>query len=79
MGSLFAEKALEDYSILIGNGLIILIQSATLVRVQKGSRHRFVIKILAMLICYNLAMLANEIVYLDRTLYGTPNCAKEAC
>ena len=41
----------------------------TLVRVLKGSKHRFVIKILAMLLGYNLAKLASETVYVN--MYNT--------
>ena len=52
----------NDYSVLIGCGITLVFEGVTLVRVLRGSKHRFVIKILAMLLGYNLANLAAETV-----------------
>ena len=43
-----------------GCGLALVIEFVTLVWVIKGSRHRFTIRILLMLILANLALFANE-------------------
>ena len=58
MGIPWSELFFDDYSYLLACGLTAVIQSATLVRVIQGSKHQFVIKILAMLIGYNLTELA---------------------
>ena len=64
------ELYIDDYSLLAGCGLALLIELITLVRVLLGSRHKFVIKILAILIGANLAYLAREITYINEILTG---------
>ena len=51
-----------DFCELFGSGLTLVVESATLVRVIRGSRHTFVVKILAILILANIANLAQEAV-----------------
>ena len=51
MGNLIWEElGFVDFCVLFGFGLALMIESATLVRVIRGSRHKFVIKILVILI-----------------------------
>ncbi len=54
MGITWTELNFDDYSYLFAPGLTAVIQFATLVRVIQGSKNKFVIKILAMLIGCNL-------------------------
>ena len=52
-------------SVLFGCGLAFLVQFVTLVRVIKGSKHTFVIRILVMLMLANLAFLADETIWIN--------------
>ena len=65
MGIPWSKLVFDDYCLLLSCGLTAIIQSATLVRVIQGSKHKFVIKILAMLISYNLTQLAGEGIYIN--------------
>jgi hypothetical protein len=65
MGNTWTELNFDDYSYLFACGLTAVIQFATLVRVIQGSKYKFVIKILAILIGYNLTQLAEEITYVN--------------
>ena len=56
---------MSDFSILVGSGLTLVVESVTLFRVVRGSKHRFVIKILVMLIGYNLAAIAQESISIN--------------
>jgi len=69
----WAQLGLYDFCLLFGSGLVLVIESATLVRVIRGSRHKFVIKILAILILANLTYLAEETVNMNelKTLKNT--------
>ena len=69
----WAQLGLYDFCLLFGSGLVLVIESATLVRVIRGSRHKFVIKILAILILANLTYLAEETVKMNelKTLKNT--------
>ena len=64
MGNTWSELTFSDYSTWFGCGITLVIESATLVRVCRGSKHRFIMKILAMLVGYNLACLASATVYI---------------
>ena len=64
MGVPWSKMNTNDYSIFFGCGITLVIEGVTLVRVLRGSKHRFVIKILVMLVGYNLAKLASVTVYL---------------
>ena len=66
-----------DFCALFGCGLTLVIESATLVRVIRGSRHTFVIKILAILIAANLANLAEETVWINTLKTGSSTKEKE--
>ena len=57
MGNTWSVLTFGDYIYLFCPGLTLVIESATLLRVLRGSKHRFVIKILAMLVGYNLSNL----------------------
>ena len=46
-----------------GSGIIIFIEGATLLRVLFGSRHRFPIKVLSLLIGYNFSSIAGGIAW----------------
>jgi hypothetical protein len=59
-------------SYLIGCLVALLIELITLVRVILGSRHKFVLTILAILIGANLAYLAKEITYINMINTGFP-------
>jgi hypothetical protein len=69
----WAQLGLYDFCLLFGTGFVLLIEFATLVRVIRGSRHKFVIKILAILILANLTYLAEETVNMNelKTLKNT--------
>ena len=60
----------SDLSLLFGCGLSLVIESATMVRVIRGSRHTFVVKILAILILANMASLASEAVNMNELKAG---------
>ena len=71
MGKVTREQlSFADYSKLIGCLLVLLIESATLVRVIWGSRNKLIIKILAILIGANLANCVNEITYINGLNHG---------
>ena len=65
MGSVWNELDFSSLTTLFGSGLALMILSVTLVRVIKGSKHRFVITILSMLMLANLDFLGNEIMYIN--------------
>ena len=65
MGQVWQQLGFADFSLLFGYGLALVFECVTLVRVIKGSKHRFVITILVMLIAANLAVLAEEIVFIN--------------
>jgi hypothetical protein len=65
MGITWTELNFDDYSYLFAPGLTAVIQSVTLVRVIQGSKHKFIIKILALLIGYNLFELAGEAIIIN--------------
>ena len=71
MGNTESVLIFGDYIFYFGCGIALVIESATLLRVLRGSKHRFVIKILSMLVGYNLAYLARETVYINmvKTVY----------
>ena len=52
----------DDLSIWIGCGSALVIKITTLLRVLSGSSHKFVVKILTILIGSNIATLAAETV-----------------
>ena len=56
---------MSDFGVLFGCSAALAIELVTLMRVLRGSRHRFVIKILATLIGGNLARLAGQGVYIN--------------
>ena len=66
------QLGLLDSSYLIGCLVALLIELITLVRVILGSRHKFVLTILAILIGANLAYLAKEITYINMINTGFP-------
>ena len=77
MGSVWNQLDFDDLTALFGCGLALVILSVTLVRVIKGSKHRFVIRILLMLMLANLALLADEIVYINiLKTEGSPSSKK---
>ena len=63
----------DAFCFLFGCGLTLVIESATLVRVIRGSRHTFVVKILAILILANMANIASEAVYMNELKAGATN------
>ena len=65
MGTARKRFDITDFSLMFGCGFSLIIECLTLVRVLKGSKHRFVITILVMLIGANLAYIANEFVFID--------------
>ena len=65
MGNIWILLNMSDFCILFGCSAALVIELVTLLRVLRGSRHRFVIKILAMLIGGNLARLAAETIYMN--------------
>ena len=65
MGKIWHQLDITDFANLFGGSMALLIEIVTLLRVLRGSRHRFVIKILATLIGGNLATLAAETVYMN--------------
>ena len=65
MGKLWHLFDISDFAVLFGCSTALAIEIVTLLRVLRGSRHRFVIKILATLIGGNLATLAAETVYMN--------------
>ena len=56
---------MSDFGLLFGCSVALAIELVTLLRVLRGSRHRFVIKILATLIGGNCARLAVEVVFIN--------------
>ena len=54
-----------DYVRIFGSLVPLTIQAATLVRVLRGSKHRFAIKILGILIGYNITNFGTEVMYRD--------------
>ena len=67
MGKELSLAGYDDWIRLIGSAIPLAIQSATLVRVVRGSQHKFAIRILAMLIGYNLTNIVIDILYLNMT------------
>ena len=65
MGSIWILLDFSDFCILFGCSVALAIELVTLLRVLRGSRHRFVVKILAMLIGGNLGRLASQAVYMN--------------
>ena len=65
MGEIWHQLDITDFAILFGCSMTLSIEIVTLLRVLYGSRHRFVIKILATLIGGNLARLAGEAVWMN--------------
>ena len=58
--TIWQQLSFSELCKLFGCTLTLVIESATLVRVIIGSRHTFVVKILAILIIANMATLAKE-------------------
>ena len=65
MGNIWHKFDMSDFCLLFGCSMAITVEIVTLMRVLYGSRHRFVIKILATLIGGNLARLASEVVWIN--------------
>ena len=66
MGNTWSTKVdFNEKSILLGCGIILVFEGETLVRVLKGTKHRFVVKILCMLIGYNLCSIAEKCMYIS--------------
>ena len=65
MGSSESLLDVADYCKLAGYGLTLAVQLATLARVLAGSRHKFVIKMLGMLITANVALISDQLVWLN--------------
>ena len=55
---------MSDFGVLFGCSIALLAEIVTLVKVLVGSRHSFVITILAMLIAANVLFLVDEVVYM---------------
>ena len=70
MGRVWDQLSFKDFCRLFGCGLALAIELATLLRVIRGSKHRFVIKILATLIAGNLAYLSQETVFINMLATG---------
>ena len=68
---------MSDFGLLFGCSMAITVEIVTLSRVLYGSRHRFVIKILATLIGGNLARLASEIVWMNEIKTGVYSNKKQ--
>ena len=71
--TIWQQLTFDDFCALFGCGLTLVIESATLVRVLRGSRHTFVVKILAILIIANMANLASETVWMNELKTGESN------
>ena len=65
MGKIWHQLDISDLAILFGCSMALAIEIVTLSRVLYGSRHKFVIKILATLIGGNLARLATETIWIN--------------
>ena len=65
MGKIWHQLDITDFANLFGCSIALAIEIVTLLRVLFGSRHRFVIKILATLIGGNLARLTSEGVWIN--------------
>ena len=65
MGKIWHQLDISDFAVLFGFSTTLVIEIVTLLRVLYGSRHRFVIKILATFIGGNLARLGAETVWIN--------------
>ena len=65
MGNIWILLDMSDFGVLFGCSATLALELVTLLRVLRGSRHRFVIKILATLIGGNLAKLGSEGYYMN--------------
>ncbi len=64
MGSSESHLDIADYCKLLGYVSAFVVQSVTLVRVLVGSKHRFLIKILGMLIAGNIALISDKVIFI---------------
>ena len=72
---LWARLSFTELCVMFGCGLTLVIETATLVRVIRGSKHKFTLKILGMLFGANLAYLAEGALwaYMISTGFTTIN------
>ena len=55
----------RDYIRIVGGGIPLVIEAATLIRTFRGSKHRFAMRILVMLMLTNMATIAEDVIYLN--------------
>ena len=61
-------EAAFDWTRLVGSAIPLFIEIATLVKVLKGSKNKFAIKILAMLTAYNLTNIVTDVLFINMTV-----------
>jgi hypothetical protein len=55
----------KDYIRVVGSGIPLVIEAATLIRMLRGSKRRFVVRILVMLMLYNGCSIGEDIIHLN--------------
>ena len=70
----------EDIIRILTSVIPLAVECTTLVRVLRGSKHRFAIMILVMLIGFNLTNICTEVIHLDLKIkFESPNALYQHC